>query len=121
MKGKTIAKSMLAGVIILAVILATVVLVILLNDAQKTIPVQYAKKEVQGQKWWVEQSTHIPLKINTRCESRLSLQSSILSMPNMIASFAGYEEAKRESERHCLACAASRTGVIRIIRFTLSD
>ena len=57
MKGKTIAKSMLAGVIILAVILATVVLVILLNDAQRRIPVQYAKK-MQAEKWWAD-SLHI--------------------------------------------------------------
>ena len=90
MKGKTIAKSMLAGVIILAVILATVVLVILLNDAQRRIPVQYAKK-MQGRKMVGGQSTHIPLKINTAGVIPVIFASSILSMPNMIASFAGYK------------------------------
>ncbi|MBS5214846.1 MAG: preprotein translocase subunit SecY [Clostridiales bacterium] len=90
MKEKTIAKSMLAGVIILAVILATVVLVILLNDAQRRIPVQYAKK-MQGRKMVGGQSTHIPLKINTAGVIPVIFASSILSMPNMIASFAGYK------------------------------
>ena len=45
-KGKTIAKGMLAGVIILAIILAVVVFVLILNGAERRIPVQYSKKMV---------------------------------------------------------------------------
>lgn len=89
MEGKTVAKAILAGLIILAVIVATIVLVILLNDAQRRIPVQYAKK-MQGRKMVGGQSTHIPLKVNTAGVIPVIFASSILSMPNMIASFAGY-------------------------------
>ena len=63
-KGKTLAKGVLAGVIILAVIIITIVLVILLSDATRRIPVQYAKK-MQGRKMVGGQSTFIPLKVNT--------------------------------------------------------
>ena len=62
----------------------------LLNDAQRRIPVQYAKK-MQGRKMVGGQSTHIPLKINTAGVIPVIFASSILSMPNMIASFAGYK------------------------------
>ena len=63
-KGKTIAKGALAGVIILAVILVVVVLVLILNGAERDIPVQYSKK-MQGRRMVGGQSSHIPLKVNT--------------------------------------------------------
>ena len=49
MKGKTIAKAGLAGVIILAVLLVVVVFVIILQDGERRSAVQYSKK-VQGRK-----------------------------------------------------------------------
>ncbi len=88
-QNQTIARGILAAVIILAVILATVILVIILNGGQRKIPVQYAKK-MQGRKMVGGQSTHIPLKVNTAGVIPVIFASSILSMPNMIASFAGY-------------------------------
>ena len=62
--GKTVAKGVLAVVIILAVILLTVVFVVLLQGAERRIPVQYSKK-IQGRRQVGGQSTHIPLKVNT--------------------------------------------------------
>lgn len=47
--GKTPAKAVLAAVIIFAIIVAMVVFVILLQNAQRNIPVQYSKK-IQGKK-----------------------------------------------------------------------
>ena len=63
-KGKAVAVGALAAVIILAIIVGMVILVIILNDAVRKIPVQYAKK-VQGRKMVGGQSTFIPLKVNT--------------------------------------------------------
>ena len=63
-KGKAVATGALAAVIILAIIVGMVVLVIILNDAVRKIPVQYAKK-VQGRKMVGGQSSFIPLKVNT--------------------------------------------------------
>lgn len=87
-KGKTVAKGTLAGLIILAVIVATIVLVILLNAAQRKIPVQYAKK-MQGRKMVGGQSTHIPLKVNTAGVIPVIFASSLMSMPNIISMFVG--------------------------------
>ena len=83
-KGKTIAKGMLAGVIILAVILVVVVFVLILNGAERRIPVQYSKKMV-GRKLVGGQTNHIPLKVNTA----IIFASSIMSFPGLIAQFAG--------------------------------
>ena len=55
-KGKTLAHGALAALIIIAVILVTIVMVIVLNDATRKIPVQYAKK-MQGRKMVGGQST----------------------------------------------------------------
>ncbi|MCD7764547.1 MAG: preprotein translocase subunit SecY [Lachnospiraceae bacterium] len=87
-KGKTIARGALAAVIILAVVLVTIVLVIFLNDGERRIPVQYAKK-MQGRKLVGGQSTHIPLKVNTAGVIPVIFASSLMSIPSMVVSFAG--------------------------------
>lgn len=89
-KGKTIAHGALAGIIIVAVILVTVVLVIVLNDGQRRIPVQYAKK-MQGRKMVGGQSTFIPLKVNTAGVIPVIFASSLMSIPQMIVSFASID------------------------------
>ncbi|MDO4522397.1 MAG: preprotein translocase subunit SecY [Eubacteriales bacterium] len=83
---KSLAKGALAAVIILAIIALTVVLVIVLSDATRRIPVQYAKK-MQGRKMVGGQQTFIPLKVNTAGVIPVIFASSLLSMPSMIASF----------------------------------
>ncbi|HIT89599.1 MAG TPA: preprotein translocase subunit SecY [Candidatus Merdenecus merdavium] len=87
-KGKAIHMAILALVIIILVILLTVVFVLLLNDGQRKIPVQYAKK-MQGRKMVGGQSTHIPLKVNTAGVIPIIFASSLMSFPTVIASFAG--------------------------------
>ena len=87
-KGKTIAKGMLAGVIIFAVILVVVVFVLILNGAERRTPVQYSKKMV-GRKLVGGQTNHIPLKVNTAGVIPIIFASSIMSFPGLIAQFAG--------------------------------
>ncbi|MCD8105360.1 MAG: preprotein translocase subunit SecY [Lachnospiraceae bacterium] len=87
-EGKTIARGALAGLIILAVVLLTVILVIFLNGGERRIPVQYAKK-MQGRKMVGGQSTHIPLKVNTAGVIPVIFASSLMSIPSMVVSFAG--------------------------------
>ncbi len=84
-KGKTIARGALAALIILAVIAVTIVFVIILSDAVRRIPVQYAKK-MQGRKMMGGQSTFIPLKVNTAGVIPVIFAQSLFSMPSMIAS-----------------------------------
>ena len=87
-KGKTIAKGTLAALIIIAIVLVVVVFVLILNGAQRKIPVQYSKK-MQGRKMVGGQSSFIPLKVNTAGVIPIIFASSIMSMPVMIATFAG--------------------------------
>ena len=87
-KGKTIAKGMLAGLIIFAIIMVVVVFVLILNGAERRIPVQYSKKMV-GRKMMGGQDTNIPLKVNTAGVIPIIFASSIMSFPGVIAQFAG--------------------------------
>ncbi len=87
-KGQTIARGALAVLIIAAIIIGLVILVLILNDAQRNIPVQYSKKMV-GRRQIGGQSTHIPLKINTAGVIPIIFAASIMSFPGIIATFMG--------------------------------
>ncbi len=85
-QGQTIAKGILAALIIIAVIVVTIVLVILLNDATRKIPVQYAKK-MQGRRLVGGQASNIPLKVNTAGVIPVIFASSLMSIPQMVMAF----------------------------------
>ena len=78
--------NLLSAIIVLAIIVAIVVFVLVLNDAERRIPVQYSKK-MQGRRMIGGQSTYIPLKVNTANVIPVIFASSIMSMPVMIAQF----------------------------------
>ena len=84
--GKSVAVATVAAIIVLAVVVATVVFVLVLNGAERRIPVQYSKK-MQGRRMIGGQSSHIPLKVNTAGVIPVIFASSIMSMPVMIAQF----------------------------------
>ena len=86
MSGKTVPIKTVAALIIIAVIVAVFVFVILLQDAERRIPVQYSKK-MQGRKMVGGQSSHIPLKVNTAGVIPVIFASSIMSFPVVIAQF----------------------------------
>ena len=87
-KGKPIATGVLAAVIILAIVVGMVVLVIILNDGVRKIPVQYAKK-VQGRKMVGGQSSNIPLKVNTAGVIPIIFASSLFQLPLVICTLFG--------------------------------
>ena len=87
-KGKIPAKAVLAVVIIAAIILVTVVFVVVLQAAQRKIPVQYSKK-IQGRKQVGGHSTHIPLKVNTGGVIPVIFAQSLMQFPVVIASLLG--------------------------------
>ena len=86
MAGKSVAVATVACIIVLAIIIAIVVFVLVLNDAERRIPVQDSKK-MQGRRMIGGQSTYIPLKVNTANVIPVIFASSIMSMPVMIAQF----------------------------------
>ncbi len=83
---KPVLNAIIAVLIILAVILFTVVFVLLLQDGERKIPVQYAKK-VQGRKMVGGQTSHIPLKVNTAGVIPVIFAGSLMSFPSVIGSF----------------------------------
>ena len=84
--GQTVTKMMFRVVVIALIILAMVVFVIVLNDAERRIPVQYSKKMV-GRKMVGGQASNIPLKINTAGVMPVIFASSIMSFPVVISQF----------------------------------
>ena len=86
---KTIARGVLAAVIIIAIIIGMVVLVILLNSAERRIPVQYAGK-LQGRRMVGGNRSEIPLKVNTAGVMPIIFAMSLFQTPIVISQLAGY-------------------------------
>ena len=72
--------------VILVLMIAVVGFIIFVEQGQRRIPVQYAKRVV-GRKMYGGQSTHLPLKINTAGVIPAIFASSIIMFPATIASF----------------------------------
>ena len=68
--------------------LAIIVLIVFVNDAERRIPVQYAKRVV-GRKMYGGQSTHLPMKVNMSGVMPIIFAQSIASVPATIAAFTG--------------------------------
>jgi preprotein translocase subunit SecY len=74
-------------VLILVVLMVAVVgVIVFMEQGQRRIPVQYAKRVV-GRRMYGGQSTHLPLKINTSGVIPAIFASSIIMFPATIASF----------------------------------
>ena len=66
--------------------LAIIVLIVIVNDAERRIPVQYSKRVV-GRKLYGGQSTHLPMKVNMSGVMPIIFASSIASIPGTICAF----------------------------------
>ena len=87
-RGKSIALGVVITLIILALLIGLVLFVVYLQGGERRVPVQYAKKMV-GRKMMGGQSSHIPIKVNTAGVIPVIFAASLLSIPSMVASFAG--------------------------------
>lgn len=72
--------------ILIVFMVAVVGFIIFVEQGQRRIPVQYAKRVV-GRKMYGGQSTHLPLKINTAGVIPAIFASSIIMFPATVASF----------------------------------
>jgi preprotein translocase subunit SecY len=79
--------SPLAGLLYLLMI----AYIVLMDNAERRIPVQYAKRVV-GRKMYGGQSTHIPIKVNMGGVMPIIFASSILSLPPTVQMFLGERE-----------------------------
>ncbi len=66
--------------------LAIIVLIVIVTNAERRIPVQYAKRVV-GRKMYGGQSTHLPMKVNMSGVLPIIFAQSIASIPATIAAF----------------------------------
>ena len=78
---------LLAGVIVVALI----VFVVFINDAERRIPVQYAKRVV-GRKVYGGQNTNLPIKVAMSGVMPVIFASSICSLPATVCAFGGWTE-----------------------------
>ena len=86
LRGKNVPVAVVTAVMIVALIAAMVVFCIILQDAERRIPVQYSQK-MQGRRMVGGQSSSIPLKVNTAGVIPVIFASSIMSFPVVIAQF----------------------------------
>ncbi len=80
------ALSVLALIGILIGVAAIVVLIVFASNAERRIPVQYAKRVV-GRKMYGGQSTHLPMKVNMSGVMPIIFAQSIAMLPATIAGF----------------------------------
>ncbi|QAY64450.1 preprotein translocase subunit SecY [Xylanimonas allomyrinae] len=73
-------------VILLAVIIVVIGLVVYVEQSQRRVPVQYAKRMV-GRRMYGGTSTYIPIKINMAGVIPVIFASSLLAIPTLIAQF----------------------------------
>ena len=74
--------------IILIIFVLMIGLVVLMTNAERRTPVQYAKRVV-GRKMYGGQSTHIPIKVAMAGVMPIIFAMSIMSLPQTICSFFG--------------------------------
>ena len=86
LRGKNIGATVTIAILVLAFVCAMFAFVVVLQDGERRIPVQYSKKMV-GRKLVGGQSSHIPLKVNTAGVIPVIFASSIMSFPVVIAQF----------------------------------
>ena len=85
-KDKDFMIALVAVIIIATILLAIIAFVVLLQEGERRIPVQYAKK-MSGRKMVGGQSTYIPLKVNTAGVIPVIFASSLLGIPSIIDQF----------------------------------
>ena len=86
------------GLAEIVAILGMVMLIVWMSDAERRIPIQYAKRVV-GRKMYGGQNTNLPLKVNMAGVMPIIFANSIVAVPATIASFMGENGFTRFIER----------------------
>ena len=72
--------------LLVVAVLALIVFIVFINDSERRIPVQYAKRQV-GRKMYGGQSSTLPMKVNMSGVMPVIFAQSIASLPATIAAF----------------------------------
>jgi len=76
--------SLFVAAMVVVVMVAVIASVVAMTQAQRKIPVQYAKRVV-GRKMYGGQSTHIPLRVNTAGVIPIIFAQSLIMLPSTLA------------------------------------
>ncbi|MEN9325028.1 MAG: hypothetical protein RL414_782 [Actinomycetota bacterium] len=85
-------KGLFAFIVVLVMGVAVVAAVVFVEQAQRRIPVQYAKRQV-GRQSYGGTSTYIPIKVNQAGVIPVIFASSLLYIPSLIVNFSGSQAA----------------------------
>ena len=77
------------AVIVAVCMVALILFIIFINDAERRIPIQYAKRVV-GRKVYGGQNTNLPVKVSMSGVMPIIFAQSICSVPATICAFTGY-------------------------------
>ncbi len=80
-------------IIVLIGIAALVLFIIFINDAERRIPIQYAKRVV-GRKIYGGQNTNLPIKVAMSGVMPVIFAQSICSLPATVYTFAGWNQGR---------------------------
>ncbi len=81
------------AIIIAVILLMLIVFIVFINDAERRIPIQYAKRVV-GRKVYGGQSTNLPIKVSMSGVMPVIFAQSIVSLPATICTFIGKTDTK---------------------------
>ncbi len=79
------------AILVLIAILALIMFIVFINDAERRIPIQYAKRVV-GRKVYGGQSTNLPIKVSMSGVMPVIFASSICSIPATICMLVGAQD-----------------------------
>ncbi|MBU1111002.1 preprotein translocase subunit SecY [Patescibacteria group bacterium] len=82
------AHSTFSLILFVGVLITTIAGIILITEAQREIPIQYAQR-VRGRKIYGGQLTHLPLRLNQAGVMPIIFAMSLLLLPNMAFTFLG--------------------------------
>ena len=88
MQGKTWTKMTMAGLAIAMTIVVVICLTLLLNSAERRIPVVYTQK-MQGRRFAGDGASNIPMKVNTAGVMPVIFATSLMTFPALILGLLG--------------------------------
>lgn len=88
MQGKTWTKMTMAGLVIAMTIVVVICLTLLLNSAERRIPVVYTQK-MQGRRFAGDGASNIPMKVNTAGVMPVIFATSLMTFPALILGLLG--------------------------------
>ena len=91
MVGTMVSMTWWVSLIVVVAMVALVLFIVFINDAERRIPIQYAKRVV-GRKVYGGQNTNLPIKVSMSGVMPIIFASSICSLPATICAFMGVSQ-----------------------------